>query len=306
MSLLYDAMRYPPKTHIRVTLVLTLIIVVVLLVSGCVGQHDGVYAGNVTLPVSITSSIPTPIQIEPSQVPQEGYWIKLDPISDKYVGESFTITSTTNLSVGTEVLVQVYTGTHFNGPKIQTWEFYGATGTVKVIQGNRGINTISFVVNSSTLSNSTPLQPDEYIVTEDAIIEPVTGTVLFNVLPAPDSYGKTQLKPQNFIDWEKLDLPPLKINNSMKPEIPKLTINLFPDPSQPGQLPHGSIVVFSPDSIVRVFDKNGTQTAAYLDFNTLRSAGVPSGSVVDASVGNVSTVTYGGERILTMIHEAGD
>jgi hypothetical protein len=287
--------------------VLILGLLVVLLTAGCVGHvGDGKSAGNVPSTVLITSSIPAPTQIETYQVPQEGYWINIDPISDKYTGEVFTITSTTNLSVGTEVLVQVYSGTHFNGPKIQTWEFYGATGTVKVIQGNRGINSISFVVNSSTLSNSTPLQPDEYIVTEDAIIEPVTGTVLFNVLPAPDSYGKTQLKPQNFIDWEKLDLPPLKINNSMQPEIPKLTINLFRDPSQPGQLPRGSIVVFSTDSLVRVFDKNGTQIAAYLDFNEFRSAGVPSGSIVDVSVGNVSTVTYGGERILTMIHEAGD
>jgi hypothetical protein len=291
---------------LQTMVVLMLIIVAMLLAAGCVGQaENGKIAGNITLPVPITSSIPTPIQIEPSQVPQEGYWINIDPISDKYTGEVFTITSTTNLSVGTEVLVQVYSGKHFNGPKMQTWEFYGATGSVKVIQGNRGINTISFVVNSSTLYNSTPLQPDEYIVTEDAILEPVTGTVLFNVLPAPDSYGKTPLKPKNFIDWEKLDLPLLNINNSMQPEIPKLTINLFPGPSQPGQLPRGSIVVFSPDSIVRVFDKNGTQIAAYMDFNTFRSAGVPSGSVVDVSVGNVSTVTYGGERIFTMIHESG-
>ena len=92
----------------------------------------------------------------------------------------------------------------------------------------------------------------------------------------------------------------------MQPEIPKLTINLFPDSHNRAQLPRGSIVVFSPDSIVRVFDKNGTQIAAYLDFNTFRSAGVPSGSVVDDSVGNVSTFTFGGERVLTLIHEAED
>jgi hypothetical protein len=222
------------------------------------------------------------------------------------VGDIFTITSTTNLSAGEEILVQVYSATHSNGPKMQTWEFYGASGTVKVIQGSNGINTILFVVNSSTLYNSSPLKPDEYAVTEDAIIQPVTGTALFQVLPTSVSYGKTPLKPKNFIDWEKLDLPQLKVNNSMQPEIPKLTLNLFQDPSQAGQVPRGSIVVFSPDSIVRVFDKNGTQIAAYLDFNTFRSAGVPSGSSVDFSVGNVSTITYGGERILSLIHEAGD
>ena len=301
-------MRYNQlMTSLRAMFVLMLIIMVVLLAAGCMGQAgDGKSAGNVTPPVSTTSSIPIPTQIEPPQVSQEGYWIKIDPISDKFVGESFTITSTTNLSVGTEVLVQVYSATHFNGPKMQTWEFYGVTGTIKVIQGNRGINTISFVVNSSTLYNSIPLQPDEYIVTEDAIIQQVTGTALFNVLPAPASYGKTVLKSKNFIDWEKLDLPPLQINNSMQPEIPKFAINFNTDSPFQGQLPHGSIVVFSSDSIVRVFDKNGTQIAAYLDFNTLRSAGVPSGSIVGNPVGNVTTYTYNGEQILTLIFEAGN
>ncbi len=294
-------MRYHPKTHIRVTLVLMLNIVVVLLAAGCV-EHvgDGKSAGNVPSTVLISSPIPAPIEIETYQVPPDGYWIKIYPISDKNVGDIFTIASTTNLPMGEEILVQVYSSTFFPGPKMQTREFSGATGTVRVVKGMNGINIILFVVNTSEL------KPDEYIVTEDAIDQPVTGAALFNVLPAPYSYRKTPLKPKNFIDWGKLDLPPLKVNNSMQPEIPKLSINLFPDSSQPGQLARGSIVVFSQDSIVRVFDKNGTQTAAYLDFNTFRSAGVPSGSIVDASVGNVSTVTYGGERILTMIHEAGD
>ncbi|GEM_PF-1202227 len=275
-----------------------------VLAAGCVGQaENGKNAGNGISPVLTISSIPNPTQIETYQIPKEGYWIKIDPISDKRVGDIFTVTATTNLSSGEEILVQVYSSTFFPGGQR---EFYGATRTVRVDKGMNGINTISFVVDSSTLYNSSPLRPDEYIVTEDAVDQPVTGAALFNVLPAPYSYGKTPLKPKNFIDWGKLDLPPLKVNNSMQPEIPKLSINLFPDSSQPGQLPRGSIVVFSPDSIVRVFDKNGTQTAAYLDFNTFRSAGVPSGSIVDASVGNVSTVTYGGERILTMIHEAGD
>jgi hypothetical protein len=290
----------------RLIIVVNIIIVALMLAAGCMEKPgDGRNVSYISSPVPTTLIIPTPTQISP-QVPQEGYWINIDPIGDKVVGESFTITSTTNLSVGTEVLVQVYSGKHFNGPKMQTWEFYGATGSVKVIQGNGGINMISFVVNSSTLYNSSPLQPDEYIVTEDAIIEPVTGTALFNVLPAPDSYGKTPLKPKNFIDWEKLDLPPLKVNNSIQPEIPKQGIVLFSDPSLPGQIPHGSIVVFSSDSIVRVFDKNGTQISAYFDFSSLHSAGVPSGSVVGFPVGNVSTVTFGGERILIEIHEAGD
>ena len=107
MSLLYDAMRYHPSIPMRVTLTLMIMLIAgLVLAAGCVGQaENGKSAGNITLPVPITSSIPTPIQIEPSKVPQEGYWIKINPVSDKYVGESFTITSTTNLPTGEEILV---------------------------------------------------------------------------------------------------------------------------------------------------------------------------------------------------------
>ena len=288
-------------TSLRTMSTLMLIIIVVLLATGCFGQvRDGKSAGNVTSPVPTAPPIATTTEIEPPQISQEGYWIKIDPIGDKHVGDIFMVTASTNVSAGEEILVQVYSSTFRTGAKFPINEFYGATGTVRVIQGMNGINITLFVVNTSEL------KPDQYIVTEDAVIQPVTGTALFNVLPAPVSYGKTPLKPKNFIDWEKLDPPQLKVNNSMQPEIPKLTLNLLQDPSQPGQLPRGSIVVFSTDSLVRVFDKNGTQIAAYLDFNIFRSAGVPSGSVIDVSVGNVSTVTLGAERILTLIHEAGD
>jgi hypothetical protein len=178
------------------TLNLIFVLLAVLLVAGCAGQaDDGKSAGGVALPVSITSSISTPTQIEIYQVLPDCYWIKIDPISDKYVGESFTISSTTNLSTGTEVLVQVYSSNFHPGIQMQTREFSGATGTVRVVNGMNGINTISFVVDSSTLYNSSLLKPGEYIVTEDAVIQPVTGTIFFNVLPAPKSSGNIMLKP---------------------------------------------------------------------------------------------------------------
>jgi hypothetical protein len=67
-----------------------------------------------------------------------------------------------------------------------------------------------------------------------------------------------------------------------------------------------SIVVFSPDGIVRFFDKNGTQIAAYFDFGTLHSSALSSGVMTSSPVGNVTTFTYGGERLLTLIFEAGN
>jgi PGF-CTERM protein len=103
--------------------------------------------------------------------------IRIDPIGDKHVGDKFTITAQTNLAVDDEVLVQVYSSSFKPTQKSQSGEFSGATGTVKVTKGDSGMNKISFDVDSSTF------KPDEYIVTENAVIQDqATGTALFNVL----------------------------------------------------------------------------------------------------------------------------
>ena len=103
--------------------------------------------------------------------------IRIDPIGDKHVGDKFTITAQTNLAVDDEVLVQVYSSSFKPTDKSQSGEFSGATGTVKVTKGDSGMNKISFDIDSSTF------KPDEYIVTEDAVIQDnATGTALFNVL----------------------------------------------------------------------------------------------------------------------------
>jgi hypothetical protein len=155
---------------------------VLVLAAGCMGQVEtGKSDMNVTSPVPTTASIPIPTPIDPYKVSQEGYWIKVDPISDKLVGDIFTVTSTTNVSAGEEILVQVYSSTFFPGGQR---EFYGTFGTVEVNQGINGINTISFVVNTSEL------KPDEYIVTNDAIRQDASSGVLFNVLPDLHHPGK--------------------------------------------------------------------------------------------------------------------
>ena len=106
--------------------------------------------------------------------------IRIDPIGDKHVGDKFTITAQTNLAVDDEVLVQVYSSSFKPTVKSQSGEFSGATGTIKVTKGDSGMNKLSFDVDSSTF------KPDEYIVTEQAVIQDdATGTALFNVLETP-------------------------------------------------------------------------------------------------------------------------
>jgi PGF-CTERM protein len=102
--------------------------------------------------------------------------IAIDPIGDRHVGDKFTITALTNLAVDDEILVQVYSSSFKPTQKSQSGEFSGATGTVKVTKGDSGMNKISFDVDASTF------KPDEYIVTEEAVIQGTTGTALFNVL----------------------------------------------------------------------------------------------------------------------------
>ena len=102
--------------------------------------------------------------------------ITIDSIGDRHVGDKFTITAKTNLAVDDEVLVQVYSSSFKPTQKSQSGEFSGATGTIKVTKGDTGMNKLTFDVDSSTF------KPDEYIVTEDAVIQQATGTALFNVL----------------------------------------------------------------------------------------------------------------------------
>jgi hypothetical protein len=61
-----------------------------------------------------------------------GYYITVDPIGDRYVGEKFTITGRTNLPEGAEILVQVYSSSFKPAQKSQSGEFSGSTGTVAV------------------------------------------------------------------------------------------------------------------------------------------------------------------------------
>jgi PGF-CTERM protein len=103
--------------------------------------------------------------------------IQINPVGDKHVGDKFTITAATNLAVGDQVLVQIYSSSFKPTDKSQSGEFSGATGTVKVTAGSNGMNAVSFDVDSSTF------KPDEYIVQEQAVIQSqAIGTALFNVL----------------------------------------------------------------------------------------------------------------------------
>ena len=84
-------------------------------------------------------------------------FISVDPLSDKTVGDKVTITGTTNLPAGTELMAQVY-ATSFEKKASDSGEFSGAIGNIDVIAGTGSINTWSMDVDTSVFV------PMEYLV----------------------------------------------------------------------------------------------------------------------------------------------
>ncbi len=115
--------------------------------------------------------------------------ITINPIGDHAVGDKFTVTATTNLAVGDNVLFTIYSSSFQPTDKSASGEFSGASGTVQVTQGTNGLNAVSFDVDASTF------KPDEYLVTAQSVGLPgpgATGTALFNVLSvAPTTVAPT-------------------------------------------------------------------------------------------------------------------
>jgi trimeric autotransporter adhesin len=101
--------------------------------------------------------------------------ITIDTIGNKHPGDKFTITATTNLAVDDEILFQVFQS-ECKEKKDQFGEFFGATGVVKVIKGNSGINYLSIDIDTS------PWKPDEYVVTLTTMLLDVTSESRFKII----------------------------------------------------------------------------------------------------------------------------
>jgi len=104
-------------------------------------------------------------------------WIQINSVGQKYVGDTFTISGTTNLAVDDDLLVDVTSSSFKPTEKTQSGEFSGASGTVLVIAGETN-NEWSFDVDASTF------KPDEYIVNVESIQAGTTATATFDVLKA--------------------------------------------------------------------------------------------------------------------------
>ena len=100
----------------------------------------------------------------------------INPVGDHAVGDKFTITGSTNLAVGNNLMIEITSSSFKPTQKVQGAEFSGSAGTVKVEPGINGFNRWSFDVDASTF------KPDEYIVQVSGETIEVSGSTTFNIV----------------------------------------------------------------------------------------------------------------------------
>ena len=111
----------------------------------------------------------------------------INTTGDHYVGDKVTITGLTNLAVGNDLLVEIYSSSFQPTQKIQSGEFSGSSGTVTVMPGTNGYNVWSFDVDASTF------KPDEYIIRVSGITNEVTASSSFIIHePLPAASAPTE------------------------------------------------------------------------------------------------------------------
>ncbi|MFA5269266.1 MAG: PIN domain-containing protein [Methanoregula sp.] len=101
--------------------------------------------------------------------------INFDPIGTKHVGDKFTISAQTTLAVDDEIKVAVFPSTERSDQK-NSGQFSGATGVIKVVKGNSGLNKIAFDIDTSGFKS------DEYVVTASAILLDAVGERKFRII----------------------------------------------------------------------------------------------------------------------------
>jgi trimeric autotransporter adhesin len=101
----------------------------------------------------------------------------INPVSDHAVGDKFTISGSTNLAVGDQLMVEITSSSFRPTQKSVGGEFSGASGQVTVVPGTGGYNRWSYDVDASGF------KPDEYIVKVSGMTIDVTGSTTFNILP---------------------------------------------------------------------------------------------------------------------------
>ena len=146
----------------------------------------------VILVFCMSASANTLVAREPTAVIRQGSFITLDPIGTHYTGEKITITGTTDLPAGSQVLFQVMAAGASPNVQSPALQYSGATGTATVSPGKEGnYNRLSFDLDLSTF------QVGDYHVTATGVNSAVSGAGEFWVV---SSSGQKE-KPVPAFTW---------------------------------------------------------------------------------------------------------
>jgi len=143
-------------TPSRVPLALVLVMVAVLLAAGCSGQQAGEWegTGNGSAPAATTSTVPPltppdcprPISLERSNYSQ---WITLNPGSDHFAGETFSINGTIQRKNQSEDFEKIYIIIERFGPHTGKGPQIVFEGVADHFSGNCAVKSWSISVNLS-------------------------------------------------------------------------------------------------------------------------------------------------------------
>ncbi len=104
--------------------------------------------------------------------------INIPPITQHMIGDKFTVSGTTNLAVGDNILVNIISSSFKPTDKTQSGAFSGIGGNCTVIAGASGaLNTWSFTVDTSNF------KPDEYLFTASSVETTASSSTAFVVVP---------------------------------------------------------------------------------------------------------------------------
>jgi len=128
----------------------------------------------------------------------------INQIGSHYIGDRFTITGSTNLAVGNDLLVEIYSSSFSPTQKVQGSGFSGSSGTVQVVPGTGGYNTWSFDVDTSTF------RADEYLVKVSGVTREVIASAAFTVTERPAVTGTTPIPatPTMTVNTTQATIPP--------------------------------------------------------------------------------------------------
>ncbi len=223
--------------------------------------------------------------------------ITIDPVSPCQPG-NLVVRGNTSLPAGTPLSIWVCTVNFHPTPKNYDWSHEIAQGSAVVYSTTGGVNQYSGTIDTTLLNTG------KYFISveshDDTLQADAEGFVeIIATLPANPGAG-------NYIDWSRLALPDLVVNESLIPVMPEgeLRIVLPGTQARNNEVPYGSIIDCAPDGICRIFNQSGVQTLAVYNSNEVRIMEVPNGAMIDSgTVGNVTFIRLNGDVILTKIDE---